>query len=334
MKHMDSAGILRAGIGKSLDEAAAAVTIPTQEGDVAYIAATATYWENDSLRAGYAHEEIPARPGVNGLRHIDECLITPSEMAYVKDLAQRTLVNAEEEMESLLGYGRADDGTFTFGTVKFRVSDHTGRWSRVHETDMQRIENEIRKAKKRHTYCVVSLHSHQFKARAEHETDYYVEEFAHRCIDAGADAIVGTGTHIPKAVEIYKGKPIFYCVGNFVFQVLYAKRVTADCLEKKGYPYDMTAQEYIARRRQNATQSMEDVPIYYMGIVPRWEMKDGKVTKIELLPIELGMQEPMGRRGFPSPMAPERLMDHMKMVCDPYGTKLNIRGNVIEVVTE
>jgi poly-gamma-glutamate synthesis protein (capsule biosynthesis protein) len=40
--------------------------------------------------------------------------------------------------------------------------------------------------------------------------DYYVEEFAHRCIDAGADAVFGTGNHLLKGIEIYKGKPIFY----------------------------------------------------------------------------------------------------------------------------
>jgi poly-gamma-glutamate synthesis protein (capsule biosynthesis protein) len=244
------------------------------------------------MRAGFSHGDIPARPGVNALRRTDECLVTKAEMDYIKDLAYRTLVNAEEDMEAALGYGRKDDGTFTFGTVKFRVADATGRFSRVNETDMKRIEREIKNAKLCHEYCVVSLHSHQFKARLEYETDYYVEEFAHRCIDAGADAVIGTGTHMPKAIEVYNGKPIFYCLGNFVFQVLYAKRITADCIEKKNYPYNITAQEYIQRRHEGASHSMEDFPIYYMGIVPRWEMEGGKLTKIELLPIELGIKEP------------------------------------------
>ena len=63
-------------------------------------------------------------------------------------------------------------------------------------------------------------------------------------------------------------------------------------------------------------------------------MENGKVTKIELLPIEMGMKEPLGLKGFPSPMEPQRLMEHMKMVCEPYGTKLKINGDVIEVVLE
>jgi poly-gamma-glutamate synthesis protein (capsule biosynthesis protein) len=37
-------------------------------------------------------------------------------------------------------------------------------------------------------------------------------------IDAGADLIIGHHPHVPHAVEIYKGKVVFYSLGNFVFQ--------------------------------------------------------------------------------------------------------------------
>jgi poly-gamma-glutamate synthesis protein (capsule biosynthesis protein) len=40
---------------------------------------------------------------------------------------------------------------------------------------------------------------------------------AYRMIDAGFDAIVGHHPHIPQGIEIYKGKPIVYSLGNFVF---------------------------------------------------------------------------------------------------------------------
>ena len=38
---------------------------------------------------------------------------------------------------------------------------------------------------------------------------------AHACIDAGADLIVGHGPHIPKAIEVYRDKAIFYSLGVF-----------------------------------------------------------------------------------------------------------------------
>ncbi len=40
---------------------------------------------------------------------------------------------------------------------------------------------------------------------------------AHALIDAGVDVIVGHHPHIIQGFEIYRGKPIFYSVGNFLF---------------------------------------------------------------------------------------------------------------------
>jgi poly-gamma-glutamate capsule biosynthesis protein CapA/YwtB (metallophosphatase superfamily) len=42
-------------------------------------------------------------------------------------------------------------------------------------------------------------------------------ELAHALMDAGADLVVGNHAHWPKGVEVYKGKPIFYGTGNFLF---------------------------------------------------------------------------------------------------------------------
>lgn len=42
-------------------------------------------------------------------------------------------------------------------------------------------------------------------------------ELAHAVMEAGADLIVGGHAHWPKGIEIYEGKPIFYGVGNFLF---------------------------------------------------------------------------------------------------------------------
>ena len=44
--------------------------------------------------------------------------------------------------------------------------------------------------------------------------DYQVK-VAHACIDAGADMVMGHHAHIPKAIEMYKGKAIFYSLSNF-----------------------------------------------------------------------------------------------------------------------
>jgi len=42
-----------------------------------------------------------------------------------------------------------------------------------------------------------------------------VYEFAHACIDAGADLVFGHGPHVPRGLELYKNHLIAYSLGNF-----------------------------------------------------------------------------------------------------------------------
>lgn len=50
------------------------------------------------------------------------------------------------------------------------------------------------------------------------EQPEFVVEFAHQCIDAGTDVFAGHGPYIFMSVELYRGKPIFYSLGNLIFQ--------------------------------------------------------------------------------------------------------------------
>ena len=44
----------------------------------------------------------------------------------------------------------------------------------------------------------------------------YQPMIAKAAIDAGVDAIFGHHAHVPKAIEVYKGKPCFYSLSNFI----------------------------------------------------------------------------------------------------------------------
>lgn len=52
--------------------------------------------------------------------------------------------------------------------------------------------------------------------RSETPEGYQVT-MAHALIDAGADAVIGAHPHVLQGVEYYKGKPVFYSLGNFIF---------------------------------------------------------------------------------------------------------------------
>ncbi len=62
---------------------------------------------------------------------------------------------------------------------------------------------------------------------AEDVLDYQVE-IAHAAIDAGADVVMGHGPHHACAVEMFRGKPIFYGLGSFSFHTGHGGRAHRD----------------------------------------------------------------------------------------------------------
>jgi len=58
----------------------------------------------------------------------------------------------------------------------------------------------------------------------------YMTEIAHAAIDAGADIVVGHGPHYSLPIEVYKGKPVFYGLGNFSFHTGHGGRKHGDWL--------------------------------------------------------------------------------------------------------
>lgn len=57
---------------------------------------------------------------------------------------------------------------------------------------------------------------------AEHRLQPTIDQriAAHRMVDAGADCIIGHHTHTLQTIEAYRGKPIYYSIGNFIFDPL------------------------------------------------------------------------------------------------------------------
>jgi hypothetical protein len=43
-----------------------------------------------------------------------------------------------------------------------------------------------------------------------------LRRWAHAVVDAGADAVIGHGPHVLRAIELYRGRPIAYSLGNFL----------------------------------------------------------------------------------------------------------------------
>jgi poly-gamma-glutamate synthesis protein (capsule biosynthesis protein) len=54
-------------------------------------------------------------------------------------------------------------------------------------------------------------------AEYRHDVSDMQVEIAHAAVDCGADAVIGTHPHVLQGRETYRGAPIYYSVGNFVF---------------------------------------------------------------------------------------------------------------------
>jgi poly-gamma-glutamate synthesis protein (capsule biosynthesis protein) len=79
--------------------------------------------------------------------------------------------------------------------------------------DMADMKEDIEKAKKLADLVVVALHMGiHYKSS---EMSEYQPVVAHAAVDAGADLVLGSHPHVLKAIEVYKGKVIFYSLGNF-----------------------------------------------------------------------------------------------------------------------
>ncbi len=84
----------------------------------------------------------------------------------------------------------------------------------VAHVDFEKLDESIGKAKAGCDYLVVSFHwGREFSFYAAESQ----KELARRVLDSGADVIVGHHPHVLQGIEIYKGKIIFYSLGNFVF---------------------------------------------------------------------------------------------------------------------
>ncbi len=87
------------------------------------------------------------------------------------------------------------------------------------DEDLAGMLSDIRTLKAQVDVVVVSMHWGLHFREAELAT--YETKYGRAAIDAGADIILGHHQHILKPIEVYRGKPIFYGMANFAFDMYY-----------------------------------------------------------------------------------------------------------------
>lgn len=113
------------------------------------------------------------------------------------------------DFNSIVGAVNATEDTP--GVAKFAIKP----WAETDdETDLARIKANIASAKKQANLVVVEFH---WGVEYEAKPIQSQINVAHAAIDAGADLVIGTHPHVVQAMESYKNVPIFYSLGNFIF---------------------------------------------------------------------------------------------------------------------
>lgn len=331
MNHLRERRMVFSGTGENLSEARAPCYLETPEARIALISVTSTF--DPAGAAGSAGADHKGRPGLNPLRFKRQCKLKAEKLEDLKSIVKLSEANAVSELLVELGYRSAPvKNVVNFGGVEFvAVEDGSeGALTVPNESDLKRICAEIKDARSQADIVLVSLHAHEPKGKELQKSAAFIEEFCRRVIDEGADAVIGHGPHMLRGIEIYRGKPIFYSLGNFIFETETVLKQPADAYLCKGLPFDTRPGHYMNLRSKNGQAGYPAMKEVWSSVLASWTMENGKISEIKLYPLDLGQRLPRGRRGVPEP-AKERAqetLETLRKLSAPYGTDLQIENGV------
>ena len=327
IEHLRERDMIFAGTGKNLGDASRPCYLETKKARVAMIGVTSSFHE--SGMAGGQSADMCGRPGLNPLRFETVYHVTQEYYDQVAGLAALTKVNASMENSVKNGYKNPPpEGTFLFGKYKFKLDETNWIESIPNETDMARIEGEIREAGKQADVVLVSIHAHETDAGDTKVPAMFLETFSRACIDAGAHAVIGHGPHELRGIEIYKGGLILYSLGNFLFETETVSLQPYDAYINRKMPLDTKVGSYMDNRSKNGTVGYGVLENIWRAVMAAWDMEDGKITQVQLYPITLGLHDKRPHKGLPRMSGSEETLRYLQQLSEPYGTKIRIENGV------
>ena len=312
-KILDEVNLAHAGVGENLALARAPAYLETKRGRVALISCSSTF--PTFYRAGEQRQDVKGRPGLNPLRFNTTYVVDSQFMDEIKRISSILKVRSSESKES-----------FKFLGNKFKIGDSPRTITTPHEEDLKGNIESIKDARRQAELVLVSHHAHEGDGDIELPAEFIVS-FARACIDAGADVYICHGPHVLRGIEIYKRRPIFYSLGNFIFQHETVKFHPAEAFEEYGLESNSLVSDlFYARQKKDKRRSGFYInSIYWVSVIPQLTFKNGMLNQIKLYPISLGFGKPIHKRGRPmlaNKVLGQKIINRIKRLSSPFGVEI------------
>ena len=327
---MEARGLSFAGVGRNLEDARRPVYHTHPNGTVAMISCASSFAKGQEASA--QRPDLPGRPGLNPLRFETMHEVTQSQLATLREIAGQLGLEQERLQKIRMGFAfpPSDPSVFPLNGMNFRSANQAAVRTTVNSKDVAGIVRWLNEARGLADLVLVSIHAHEQGDSKEIPAEF-LPVFAREMIDKGADLVVGHGPHLLRGMEIYKGKPIFYSLGNFIGQNELVPKMPSDAYERFRADPDLTPGQVYQKRTNNDQGGFPSDRRYWESVAPVLTY-DGNVLKgIELLPVSLGWKESRHRRGRPRLAEGEEarsILDRFATLSRPFGTTVEPDGRV------
>jgi poly-gamma-glutamate synthesis protein (capsule biosynthesis protein) len=289
--------MIYAGIGHTLDAARLPVYMDSGRGSVGLVACCATFAPGQE--AGLQRSDMQGRPGVTPLRVDTMHEVTEAQFACLRTIAAELGSTTQLEQSIQLGFSfPPEPGELSFLGAQFRVASRAAIRRTPHPRDVAAMAQSVRDARARADVVLFSLHVHDQTDDPEQPADY-VQSFAREMIQAGSDVVAVHGPHLLRGMELYRGRPIFYSLGNLFAQNELVAKLPADSYAKFRVSQERSAAELYHLRSDGDRRGFGAERRYWESILPVCRFADGRLESVIVYPVCLRYGEAVHRRGRP-----------------------------------
>lgn len=333
---LEGYGFTCAGAGRHLAEARRPAYLDTPAGRVGLMGCASTFATGH--RAGLQKHDTQGRPGLNPQRFETLYVVDQEHMDAIQRIAARTGAEALRQHAIDAGWRKPPkrEREFHFADRAFIVGEEFGIRTEAHEKDLEGNAASIRQAAAVSHLALASIHAHEQGKEPEDPADFLVQ-FAHAMVDAGAAMVIGHGHHALRGLELYQGRPIFYSLGNFIFQVELFRQMPADDYENLGVDYALDAGQLIHQLFNASKAGFGTDRKYWETVLPLCVFEDGRLTEITLHPVTLGFGQPLPDRGIPRLATGDlgrEILETFAQRSAPFGTVIEIDSGVGRVTID